>query len=99
MNIPSSLRGRVETPVDSRYRGGDMQLGREYAAGRTFVAASIYDDSRNNGTRLQTNSTTLYDLSAGTELNLASGKLALHAFGGDETYHQSFSSIAADRNA
>lgn len=48
---------------------------------------------------MQTNRTALDAFSLGTRLSGSFGELQLRGFGGGESYHQSFSSIAADRNS
>src|SRR5262249_6662791 len=65
------------------------------ARGGIFLRASHYDESRNNGTPLQTNDTTIRQLTLGADLRA----LALRAYASDQDYHQTFSAIAANRNS
>jgi outer membrane receptor protein involved in Fe transport len=84
-------RGAVDINADARHSSFDATVGR----GGVFVRASRYDESRNNGTPLQTNDTQLTQLAAGADL----GSLILRTYGSDQHYAQTFSSIAADRNS
>src|SRR5438067_886654 len=95
-----SLRGLVDTPVASRYWTGEWKISKTFTPhAELFASASGYKDSRKIGTPLQTNRTALDDFSLGTRLSGSFGELQLRGFGGGESYHQSFSSIAADRNS
>jgi outer membrane receptor protein involved in Fe transport len=84
-------RGAVDVNADARHSSFDATAGR----GGIFVRASHYDESRNNGTPLQKNDTQMTQLAAGADL----GSLILRAYGSDQNYAQTFSSIAADRNS
>lgn len=83
-------RGSVDVPADSQHAAVDATLRRDHA----FLRASYYDESRNNGTPLQVNDTTIRQLSAGLDF----GSLMLRAFGSDQDYYQTFSAIDDDRN-
>jgi outer membrane receptor protein involved in Fe transport len=99
VSVERSLRGLVDTPVASRYWTGDWKIRKTFTPhAEVFASAAGYKDSRKNGTPLQTNRTALDDFSLGTRLSGNLGELQLRGFGGGESYHQSFSSIATDRN-
>jgi outer membrane receptor protein involved in Fe transport len=87
-------RGAVDVEADSRSTTLDATLRR----GGAFVRTSRYRESRNNGTPLQVNDTTILHLALGGDLSLFNGSLALRAYGSDQDYFQTFSAIAADRN-
>ena len=58
----------------------------------------VYSESRDNGTPLQTNATTIRSLTAGLDWSsVEAGSFTVRAYGGDEGYDQSFSAINADR--
>jgi outer membrane receptor protein involved in Fe transport len=98
--VERSLRGLVDTPVASRYWTGNWKIRKTFTPhADVFASAAGYKDSRKNGTPLQTNRTALDAFSFGTQLSGSFGELQLHGFGGGESYHQSFSAIAADRNS
>ncbi len=98
--VPEPARGAVDTAVDSRRSALEVALERRGETGPGFfVRGSAYDESRDNGTPLQTNSTALRAWSAGADWNGGRGALGLRAFGGEQLYRQSFSSIAIDRES
>lgn len=84
-------RGAVDVPADSEHASIDATLR---GAG-AFVRASYYDESRENGTPLQVNDTTIRQLAAGFDR----GALTLRAFASDQDYYQTFSAVDDDRNA
>jgi outer membrane receptor protein involved in Fe transport len=89
--VRESERGAVDVPADSEHASIDATLR---GAG-AFVRASYYDESRENGTPLQVNDTTIRQLAAGFDR----GPLTLRAFGNDQDYYQTFSAVEADRNS
>jgi outer membrane receptor protein involved in Fe transport len=79
----------------------DVSLGHRFGEhGRVFADGSYFDESRHNGTPLQTNATQIGHgtLGADTELGGA-GTLALRLYGSGQTYRQSFSSVSAARDS
>jgi outer membrane receptor protein involved in Fe transport len=86
-------RGAVDVEADARHTTLDATLRH----GGAFLRVSHYQESRNNGTPLQTNDTTLRHLALGGDLSVFGGSLALRAYGSDQDYFQTFSAIAADR--
>ena len=89
--VDPSQRGSVDRRADASHSAIDLTLGRA----PLFVRGSWYRESRNNGTPLQTNDTTIRQLAAG-----ASGRgFLVRAWGSDQDYAQTFSAIAADRNS
>jgi iron complex outermembrane recepter protein len=84
-------RGAVDVNADARHSSVDATVAR----GGAFVRASHYEESRNNGTPLQTNDTAITQLAAGID----AGPFALRAYGSDQDYAQTFSAIAANRNS
>lgn len=98
--VEQSARGLVDTPVASRYWTGEWKINKTFTPhAEVFGSVAGYKDSRKNGTPMQTNRTALDAFSLGTRLSGSFGELQLRGFGGGESYHQSFSSIAADRNS
>jgi outer membrane receptor protein involved in Fe transport len=88
-------RGLVDVASDARHTTLDATLRH----GGAFLRASHYRESRNNGTPLQQNDTTLRHLALGGDLSVFGGALALRAYGSDQDYFQTFSAIAANRNS
>ena len=101
IDVPSNIRGAVDTPVSSEHATGDLKVERFFGdRGRVFLDGSLYGESRDNGTPLQINATTLRELGFGTDWQSArTGVFTLRLFGGTENYHQTFSSIAPNRNS
>lgn len=94
-------RGFADTQANSRRAAAEITLSR---SGKErfhfFTRASLFDEARGNGTLLQTNDTFLRQLSAGATWSLPSGISAdLRGFLMDQMYHQSFSTISADRSS
>ena len=89
--VEPSQRGAVDRAADSRHVSVDATVAR---AG-VFLRASHYDESRNNGTPLQVNDTTIRQLTAGADL----GAFSLRAYASDQDYRQTFSAVAADRES
>jgi len=99
--VPADVRGSVDTAVNSQYGSGSARLERIFTArGRMFLSGSLYGEDRRNGTPLQVNNTTVRQLALGTDWNSPeAGLFTLRLYGGTQNYHQTFSSIAADRNS
>jgi len=94
------LRGTIDAPVDSEHAAVDLDVGRQVGAkGRAFVRGNYYTESRDNGTVIQKNDTRIGQGSAGLDQQFGSNdSLAVRLFGNVETYHQSYSSIAPNRD-
>ena len=98
--IPGDQRGVVDTPVNSQDITGGVTLQRRFGdVGSVFVRGSVFGEERNNGTPLQTNSTTIRELDVGGDWNSRLGSFALRAYADRQHYAQVFSSIAADRSS
>lgn len=98
--VPEDLRGSVDTVLNSNYQSGSLEINRRIGTtSRVLLRGSLYGESRQNGTLLQSNSATLRDLVSGFDWSsTAVGSLSLRVFGGTESLHQTFSSISTDRN-
>jgi outer membrane receptor protein involved in Fe transport len=89
-------RGAVDSQAGGRHSAIDATIERELGtSGRVFVRGSNFLESRDNGTPLQTNDTTIRQLAGG----LDDGPFLLRAYGSSQHYHQLFSAIAADRGS
>ena len=99
--VPKDIRGTVDTPVASQYGSGTLRLERMFGnRGRIFLSGSLYGEDRQNGTPLQINDTTIRQLAFGTDYESSgAGLFTLRLYGGTENYHQTFSSIAANRDS
>ena len=95
-----SLAGAVDVPANLRSQSYRTELGRRtFPDQRFFLTGNLLDETRNNGTPLQTNATRLWRYLGGFDTPAQSPVTArARVFGSDEGYRQSFSSIAANRN-
>ncbi len=89
-------RGAVDAKAASRHLTGTLRLDKRSGRRTLFLEGARFGESRDNGTLLQTNDTDWGQLNAGADL---AGQLSLRAFYGTQTYHQTFTSVAADRNS
>jgi outer membrane receptor protein involved in Fe transport len=99
--VPFALRGAVDFYAGSTVEGFaprvDFQLNPNVHA---FLGGSLYGESRQNGTHLQTNGATLRDLRTGWDITSSRfGVFSARVYGGTETLRQTFTSISADRNS
>ena len=99
--VPADLRGAVDTPVNSQNAMGDATVRRQFGdRGAIFARGSVFGESRNNGTPLQTNSTTIRELDLGGNWDWrALGSFELRAYASRQNLDQSFSSISSDRSS
>ncbi|HWY71439.1 MAG TPA: TonB-dependent receptor [Terriglobales bacterium] len=98
--VQFSQRGAVDDPANSLHRNGQLQVQRQLSQrSRFFIRGLGYDDSRHNGTIIEINRTRAWQAVTGLDLEGPSDSLLqVRGYGGTETYHQTFASIAADRN-
>ena len=94
------LRGTIDAPVDSEHAAVDVDVGHQVGAkGHAFVRGNYYTESRDNGTVIQKNDTQIGQGSAGLDQQFGTNdSLVVRLFGDVETYHQSYSSIAPNRD-
>ncbi len=97
--VPAAQRGPVDTPVNSYHGEGQVVARRKFALGDFFSAGEFYDEARNNGTPLQTNDTQLWQLSSGLNLLTSLAGIELRGYSSGQSYNQTFSSVAVDRNS
>ncbi len=95
-----SLAGAVDVPANLRGQSYRTELGRRtFPDQRFFLTGNLLDETRSNGTPLQTNATRLWRYLGGLDTPAQSPVTArARMFGSDEGYRQSFSSIAANRS-
>lgn len=92
--VPPSQRGSVDVEADARHTTIDGVIRHS----GSFLRLSHYSESRNNGTPLQINDTSIRQIAAGTDIRTSSGSLLLRGYNSDQDYHQTFSAIAPDRS-
>jgi outer membrane receptor protein involved in Fe transport len=94
-------RGTVDTKAGAEFSTLEATLERFLAdKGRVFIRGSVFGESRDNGTPLQTNRTHIRQFAAGFDWRSEQvGAVLIRAYGGTQVYNQSFSAIAANRNS
>ncbi len=96
-----AARGTVDRPADVDEESGRAEIRSASRADgdALFLRGNVLNEVRGNGTPLQTNGTRLWRYEGGGDANPGPTHAALRVFGDRETYRQSFSSIAANRNS
>jgi outer membrane receptor protein involved in Fe transport len=95
------VRGAVDVPSNVRAESGRVEL-RHAISGDcvVFLRGNLLNESRSNGTPLQTNATRLWRYAAGTDWTAGdAGRFVVRLHGMNQSYRQSFSSITADRSS
>jgi outer membrane receptor protein involved in Fe transport len=96
--VDPAEQGNADAPAWSRHKTGEIAVGRGFSnAARVFLRASLFDEKRGNGTPLQVNDTQVGQGTAGLDAPAASGHVTARAFWSDQDYHQTFSTVAANR--
>ena len=99
VGVAPSERGPIDSPLTTRHDAVDVTLERgDPEVGRVFVRGNYFDESRGNGTPLQTNDTRMTQMTAGADWpDVGGGEASVRVYGVSERYHQIFSAIASDR--
>lgn len=99
--IPQSLRGSVDTRSNAEHGTLEFGVGHQLGSdGRIFVRGNLFDEARHNGTQQQVNDTHVASGVLGIEKPVtANDSLAAHLYTDIQSYNQSFSSVASDRNS
>src|SRR5499427_780703 len=99
--IAPEIRGAVDDLAASKHRALTLRLQNDWnATDSIFLRGSLFDEDRNNGTKAQTNDTTSESLAAGGRFRTVEGSdWNLTLFANQQRYHQTFSTVAADRNS
>ena len=99
--VAPAVRGPVDVPANVHYQNGRVEADRKLPMdGRAWLTGNLLNEAHNNGTPLQTNGTRLWRYIAGddwTANSHANGRF--RAYGSDEAYRQTFSSINSNRSA
>ena len=97
--VAPPYRGAVDIPSNVQAENAILYLDRHTADSRIFLRGSGFNEARSNGTPLQTNGTRLWRYAGGFDWSdQRGGTLGFRAFGSDEHYRQTFSSIGPNRN-
>ena len=101
IDVPKDLRGTVDTPVNVQYGSGNVRLERLFGdRGRAFLTGS--STAKIGRTARRCRSTTPRFASWPSALITTAPPpacLRLRLYGGTQNYHQTFSSVAANRDS
>ncbi|MES2391342.1 MAG: TonB-dependent receptor, partial [Acidobacteriota bacterium] len=98
--IAPSVRGTVDIPANVTSETARLELHhRLTTTTHAFLRGNLLNESRNNGTPLQTNAARLWRAIAGTDTSSPSSNLTLRLFTSRESYRQSFTSVNTTRNS
>jgi outer membrane receptor protein involved in Fe transport len=99
--VPTDQRGSIDTPAGTSDFDGSLQLSRKFGdQNNFFVRFNSLEESRANGTPVQTNNTRMPSLAMGLDWTQSTaGSFSIRTFASDEVFTQNFSSIAANRNS
>lgn len=97
--VPAGQRGAVDVPANSFHQALQSALTRSLHSGDLWTSGAFYNETRNNGTPLQKNDTQLWQIIVGMDFLTPIGSLQLRGYGGGESFNQTFSSVAANRNS
>jgi outer membrane receptor protein involved in Fe transport len=88
-------RGPVDVNSNVHARSGLALADHAHGPLRLFARASGFEENRHNGTPYQINNTRLWRYALGSDWNGPhEGTLAVRAYGSDERYYQTFSSLS-----
>ncbi len=96
-----ALRGTVDVPANVESQSGRLELRTppSFASWTAFLRGNVMNESRDNGTPLQTNAARLWRYVGGADADVHKMHSLLRLFGSREGYRQSFTSIAPNRNS
>jgi outer membrane receptor protein involved in Fe transport len=95
-----AARGTVDVPSNVTEESGRVMLGTAATArAHGFLLGNVLNEARQNGTPDQTNGTRLWRYVGGVDASGSAGQGVVRMFGSRESYRQSFSSIAANRDS
>jgi outer membrane cobalamin receptor len=104
--VAPERRGKVDERAASSHGVLTARIGRTWGntpPGQTqniaYVRGSLFDEDRKNGTPLQRNNTNTESLAAGLRFRTNDGSAwQLTVFGNQQRFHQTFTSVTADRS-
>lgn len=95
--LAPEVRGAVDTKADSDYKTGFATAGRRGDNWHVTLRGAGYSEDRNNGTKVQVNTTTWSQFGADAGGLVGGGVLEVHATGSSQDYYQTFSAVPAGR--
>jgi outer membrane cobalamin receptor len=95
--VPAAARGPIDTQANVQFAAASARLDYLTTREKLFFRADLLSETRQNGTKMTQNSTTLGTLAANFTHSDGNSTYNLLAFHNREQYHASFSSIGANR--
>lgn len=100
IQVQENQRGRIDRNINSEHDSGAFILQYGDARGtRGFARGATLLETRSNGTPFQINNNRLYELDLGGDVQSSAGSFITRAYVMNESYNQTFSSVALDRNS
>jgi len=96
--VPESIRGAVDRMANVRFATGDVHVDHYTSLGGLFFRVDILAEERGNGTELTHNSTGMGLASLHYVRDFGSNSLSLLAYGTEEGFHSTFSTVLNNRN-
>jgi len=96
--VPESVRGAVDRRAGVRFATGDLHLDAYNLPGALFLKVDMLAEERANGTALTHNSTGLGTAALHYVRDFAHDSLSALAYGTEEGFHSTFSSVFNSRN-
>lgn len=99
--VAPEIRGTADDLAASKHRALTLRIGYDWTPENgLFVRGTLFDEDRKNGTQLQTNETATESLATGARFKTGDGSnWSLTLFANQQRYHQSFTTVAANRNS
>jgi outer membrane receptor protein involved in Fe transport len=99
--IAPAFRGTVDVPANVMEESGRVVLrtSAPVKSMSAFLMGNVLNEARENGTLLQTNGTRLWRYVGGANASGSFGNAELRLYGSRESYRQSFSAIAVNRDS
>ena len=98
--VAAAERGPVDAPAGVAFGSGEVTVEGEPGGDRgprLFLRGGLFEEERDNGTRLQENASSIRHLGAGADWTAGAGTLALRAWASDHDFEQTFSAVAPER--
>lgn len=95
--VPPEQRGSVDSNANTGDLAGILEIGHSLGEqGRFFARGSGFAESRDNGTAVQKNDTTIPELDLGANwASAALGGFSARFYGSTEYFHQTFSAVSS----
>lgn len=99
--VPDSQRGSIDTKANVENASVYGRAGYQFdGGGKIFLRGNFFNEFRNNGTPFQTNDTHLGEGAGGFDRQFGvNDSFSGRIYGDIETYHQTYSAVATDRNS